>query len=101
MSRFRGAGLYDKYDGSLIILGSLSALKVGKGEVYEGSREDYNSTFGIDDEITLTKRELARLIDQSDCEEEGVLANYIEKDEESIEYWLEDRWEDLGGECNY
>ena len=42
---FKGIGFYDKYEGELIELGNLLLRDVGRGEVWQGSKEDFNETF--------------------------------------------------------
>jgi phage-related minor tail protein len=97
LQRFKGAGVYNKESGELINLGKPDFID--RGEVYEGTREDYNQTFGIEDEVILTKDELINLIDQSDCKAEGVLSNYQHKNRETISDWIDDRWDSVGGEA--
>ena len=43
--KYQGQGFYDKYEGTLIQLGSINLREVTKGEVWEGSEADFNETF--------------------------------------------------------
>lgn len=48
--KYQGVGYYDKYEGELVELGPLTR-EVEKGEVWEGSQEDFNATFNPDELI--------------------------------------------------